>query len=178
MVFFGHLGITAGLLKLYENTLHKKLGGGKPLDYRAVLIGSVLPDLIDKPVGVFLFRNVFHNSRIFMHSLLVIALLFIAGLLLLKRRKNNKLLLLSVGCLIHIVLDSMWMFPGIFYWPFLGLQFPVRPAGDWAMEGFRHLLSDPLTLFSEIGGFFYISYLFMKAFIKHRFKTFLKEGIL
>ena len=41
----------------------------KHLDYRFLLIGSLLPDLIDKPIGGIFFYQTFQNGRIFAHTL-------------------------------------------------------------------------------------------------------------
>lgn len=72
MIFFGHLGITTGIVNCCEKILHKDKGlkNKISIDYRFVMLGSILPDMIDKPIGAFLFRNTFHNSRIFAHTLI------------------------------------------------------------------------------------------------------------
>lgn len=48
MIFFGHLGLTGLAAKAVEKSL-----GNIKIDYRVVFVGSILPDLIDKPIGRF-----------------------------------------------------------------------------------------------------------------------------
>jgi len=55
---------------------------GSHIDIRLLLIGSLLPDIIDKPTGQVLFRETFSNGRIFCHTLLFIILVTVIGLLL------------------------------------------------------------------------------------------------
>ena len=40
------------------------------IDIRLLLIGSLLPDIVDKPVGYFFFRDTFSNGKIFCTSLI------------------------------------------------------------------------------------------------------------
>jgi hypothetical protein len=49
-------------------------------DLRLLLVGSLLPDIIDKPVGQFFFRETFSNGRIFSHpSSFLPSLLFLGS---------------------------------------------------------------------------------------------------
>ncbi len=49
------------------------------VDYRLILLGSLLPDTIDKPVGLLILRDFFSNGRIFGHSFLFSLLILAAG---------------------------------------------------------------------------------------------------
>src|SRR4030042_1013686 len=40
------------------------------VDLRLLLVGFMLPDIIDKPVGQLLFRETFSSGRIFSHTLI------------------------------------------------------------------------------------------------------------
>lgn len=62
MLVFGHLGFTTGIFSLIEEKL------GYRIDYRVVFIGALLPDMIDKPLGMILLP--LHNGRVFAHTLL------------------------------------------------------------------------------------------------------------
>lgn len=173
MIFFGHLGITTGIVRICEKFTPKK---DLDIDYRYILVGSVLPDIIDKPIGAFFLRNVFHNSRIFAHSLLFgIALLCIGAY---RKSKCGKagILFLGIGSLIHQLLDSMWLYPKISLWPFLGLKFPARPEGSWVADDFTRLVSDPKYYGPELFGFIIIAYYFIKLVRNNGIKEFLKTG--
>ena len=174
MVFFGHLGITTGVFKACEAGLNKKRKS--PFDYRFILAGSLLPDLIDKPIGAVLFRGTFHNSRIFGHSLLFPAALALAGLPLMKKRKDARLLLLAGASFVHLILDSMWLFPRILFWPFLGFAFPERPPGNWAMEDLDRLLKDPAYFLPELTGLLILLFFFLRAARRKELGLFFKSG--
>jgi len=171
MVFFGHLGPTTAVFKLYEN-IHKK----ETIDYRFVLVGAILPDLIDKPIGAFLFRNTFHNSRIFGHTLLFSLLLLLIGLGRIKNNKGNRIFTLGISTSIHLVLDSMQLYKGILFWPLLGFKFPERPEGNWSEGTLQRLLTDPSYYLTEIVGFIIIMYFFVKLIKNKRLKEFIING--
>jgi hypothetical protein len=83
-------------------------------------IGAVLPDLIDKPVGFIIFGGVLDNGRIWCHSLLVAAIVLLAGLLAGKVRETPLLVAAAIGILSHQILDLMWRQPRTWYYPLLG----------------------------------------------------------
>lgn len=180
MIFFGHLGPTTALVNLLDNKLLKKKNNSQNIhiDYRMVMVGSVLPDLIDKPIGAFIFRGVFHNSRIFCHTLLFSVVLMLIGVFSANKTKNstNNFMILGFCSLIHQLLDSMWLFPGIFYWPLFGIRFPERPEGNWAAEGITRLLTDPAYFIPEIAGFIIMLYFFIRLIKKGKIKNFLSDG--
>lgn len=114
MFFFFHLftGIVLGYL--VAGILHDRRW------LIACAIGSVLPDLIDKPVGFILFGGVIDNGRIWCHALLVTAIVMAGGLLLWKYRRTPVLVAAAVGILSHQILDLMWRQPATWYYPLLG----------------------------------------------------------
>lgn len=171
MVFFGHLGITTGIMKM-----SKKVTNNVSIDYRIILIGSILPDLIDKPLGAFLFRSTFHNSRIFGHTLAFSIILLFVGLILLNKYKNKCILLLGICSVIHLILDSMWFYPSILFWPYFGWRFPVRPEGNWIKSDILRLLTDPAYYIPEIIGFLIILYYFVKLVKSKQIRTFINKG--
>jgi len=114
MYFFFHLftGIILGFL--IGDLLHNR---------RWIIpcaIGAVLPDLIDKPFGFIVFGGVIDNGRIWCHSLLVAAIVLLAGLLIWNMRKTPVLLAAAIGILSHQILDLMWRQPSTWYYPLLG----------------------------------------------------------
>jgi len=140
MFVFGHIGITLGAAVVISGSIQairipNNLPGrpalplkswieslGRFLDIRLLVIGSLLPDIIDKPIGIFLFGD----GRVFMHSLVVSCLITLAALYLYLRRRQTRLLALAGGMVSHLVLDSMWLSPYIFYWPGYGWAFPLE----------------------------------------------------
>jgi hypothetical protein len=91
-------------------------------DRRAVplcIIASILPDLIDKSLGL-LFPSVLGGGRTVFHSLMIVGVLIIGVLLFVRSRT----VLLGVGVagaiLLHQLFDEMWTLPANWYYPLLG----------------------------------------------------------
>jgi hypothetical protein len=103
----------------------------KYADIRFILVGSLLPDIIDKPVGLVLFRETFSNGRIFSHSLLFIVALGITGVFLYRRYHRSWLAALAAGTFMHLILDQMWHSPRTLLWPLYGFAFPRADITDW-----------------------------------------------
>ena len=84
-------------------------------DYRFVLVGALLPDLIDAPFG---------GARI-AHSLLASALALVVVMLTTRhrRRLRRSLLAIPIGTMLHLVLDGMWAETEVFWWPLFGADF-------------------------------------------------------
>jgi hypothetical protein len=125
MFFFFHLfaGIILGLL--IADLLH---------DRRWVIpfvIGSLLPDLIDKPFGYILFGDIIGSGRTYAHGLLFFIILLIAGILLWKYRSHPAGLALAAGILLHQILDLIWQDPKVWYYPLAG-PLKTRSVEDYA----------------------------------------------
>ena len=117
-------------------------------DLRWWITGSILPDIIDKPLGFFLFNN----GRIYSHTLLFAVLIFTAGLCLALSHRKKWLLGLSFGIFIHLILDFIWLNPQTFLWPFQGLYFPSYDNSNWLADIFQGLFNNPLIYIPEITG--------------------------
>lgn len=176
MIFFGHVGLTAAVVKGYEKIVQHCLKKPLSIDYRFVMIGSVLPDLIDKPIGAWLFRNTFHNSRIIGHTFLLVMLLILFGVFLLRQKKQQWLLLLGVGSAFHLIFDSMWDYSGTLFWPLFGFKFPERAEGDWLEMSFEALLHNPAVFLPELVGAAILIFFFIRLMIRKQLLTFIKEG--
>jgi hypothetical protein len=98
------------------------------VDYRLVLLGSLLPDIIDKPVGLLILGNFFKNGRIFCHTLLFSLLILVAGSYGYGWHRSTSLLWVGFGSLTHLVLDEMWRSPRTLALAPLWLGFPQRGA--------------------------------------------------
>lgn len=83
MLLFGHLGITLALASGLDKIIASGKGKGfsRLVDYRLVLIGSMLPDIIDKPLGI-AFPAALGSGRTVAHTFLFLFLLFCAGAVL------------------------------------------------------------------------------------------------
>jgi hypothetical protein len=84
------------------------------LDYRLVMLGSVLP------VG----EIVFGSPRLLHTLVFSVALLLVVMLATQKRRLlRRRLIGLPIGILMHLVLDGVWAQTQVFWWPFFGWSF-------------------------------------------------------
>jgi membrane-bound metal-dependent hydrolase YbcI (DUF457 family) len=127
-----------------------RLGHGR--DIRLLLLGSLLPDIIDKPLGQVLLRESLANGRIYSHTLLFLLLLSLIGLVLLRRRRQNGALLVAFGVLAHLVLDQMWWTPQTLLWPLYGLEFPRVFLPGWLERLLYSLQHDPAVFVPEAVG--------------------------
>ena len=172
MLILGHTGITLGAAVLLNGALrgghlpqkvpasnHTRSGRaswitsvGNYIDVRILLVGSLLPDIIDKPVGQFFFREAFSSGRIFSHTLLFLIVVSLAGLYLYQRHGKGWLLVLSFGTFTHLVLDQMWQAPSTLFWPFLGFVFARADLTNWVSIIFRALLTNPGVYVPELVG--------------------------
>ncbi len=104
------------------------------MDLRFLVLGALLPDLIDTPIGLVWFSTL-QSVRLAVHSLLAAGLVMTIVLLATRRgRPRKRWMPLAIGLLLHLVLDAMWNDPETLWWPFLGLDFtPAGPttAGDY-----------------------------------------------
>jgi hypothetical protein len=146
MLLFAHLGLTLAAGRLMSW-----------VDLAYLALGSMLPDIIDKPLGVLAFGTA-EQGRTFSHTLLFLMVLLALAVYL----KNVRIASVSGGILAHLVLDSMWKSPAILFWPLLG-NFP--PAQDLGiLDYFQTLLyslRNPVVWVPEALG---LSYLLFFAF--------------
>ena len=85
------------------------------LDYRLVVVGALLPDVVD---------GVFGGARA-MHSVLASVLLLVAVMVATTGRRplRRRLLAVPIGTFAHLILDGAWVRTKVFWWPFFGTSF-------------------------------------------------------
>ena len=86
------------------------------IDYRFLLVGAILPDLIDAPFGG---ARVAHSVTFAVAVLLVVMLATIG-----RRTWRRRLLFLPIGMLLHLVYDGAFTNTRVFWWPFSGVGLP------------------------------------------------------
>lgn len=172
MLLFGHLGLTVAGGRVVEKLARGKLAP----DYRVLLVGAVLPDLVDKPIGYVLMSSSFNNGRLFAHSLLFLAGLTLAGLLA-DGRARPVLLTLALGTAIHLALDYMWLLPTILLWPLLGWRLPSLPGGTWG-DVWLVLQRDPAIYLPEVIGALVLFYFPVRLWRRRAFGAFWRTGTL
>lgn len=162
MYALGELGIGLGLgwLVSFRNR--------SAVDFRLVLVGSILPDLIDKPLGALLHLD----ARLWAHSLL-----FLAAILLLSLWPALRgLRWVGFGDAVHLLVDLIWQQPMVALWPLLGVAFP--PGEQSFGSYFQILFTDPYVQFGEVVGTIILlaTAWYYHLFSWAAFRQFLRDG--
>jgi inner membrane protein len=179
------MGITLGAGTLIAGAVNRKnlheesfwlTSLSRYVDIRILLIGSLFPDIIDKPVGQYFFRDTFSNGRIFSHSLLFLLVLASAGFFLFKRYRQVWLLTLAAGTLSHLILDGMWTVPHTLFWPVMGFTFEKYELTNWLANVFQALFHQASAAIPELIGLFIILWFMTMLVWKKRTGVFLRYG--
>jgi len=153
------------------------------IDYRFILLGSMLPDLIDKPAGVLLSPIYVTNGRLITHTLLFLIIMICLGSFIAVKQRKLWGLYIVFGVLVHLSLDSMWLEPVVLLWPILGFGFPQTPGTGWdvwileALSTWRDMLFlQPQTYIPEIAGSIILVFFAARIIIMKRVKEFIYRG--
>ncbi|MCS7286716.1 MAG: hypothetical protein RMK30_02730 [Anaerolineae bacterium] len=145
MLPLAHIGLslaTFGFLR--------KKGFFKGLDYKKVALAAILPDLIDKPLAIFVFPES-KSALLFSHTLLLHLAVWVG--IALKNWRNLPYALAFSG---HLILDRIWEFPQTFFFPFRGWSFHRwRDVGSPEAFGkayFEVMMEHPELLVGEVVG--------------------------
>jgi len=200
MLLLAHTGITLGAAYILEQALRfrpksrdkniviaapkepypawNKLFSVK-VDYRFILLGSILPDLIDKPLGLFVLPGVVENLRTFSHTVLFLFLVILAAFLVYRKQNAAWGFFIAFGVLMHFLLDSMWLEPASLLWPFLGSTFYKYPGMDldsWLNMRFYDLTAKPEVYIPEAISFIIITFFFIKIVAEKKIRAFFLQG--
>ncbi len=147
-------------------------------DIRFLLLGSLLPDVIDKPLCMWLLKDSIGAGRAFSHSLLFLLIVAVAGRIVQRRWKSNWLLVIGFGVLVHLVLDSMWRAPQTLFWPVFGVHFPKDQMGflPWITGMLNGLFANPTELIVELLGFLLLLWCGYAIWRSGKMKRFLRTG--
>lgn len=124
--------------------------GNPRVDYRIVALASLLPDVIDKPIGRVFFVDHFESGRIFGHTLLLNVAVFCV-LFFMRGRAKRAFALVGISSLLHLALDGMWSEPRVFWWPGFGSTFPRDPSSG-GLFALVNPARDPALLVQEAIG--------------------------
>jgi inner membrane protein len=150
-MLFWHLGVTAAIVFVAL--------GWRRIDYRVVLLGAVLPDLIDKPLGRLLFDERFQSGHIFGHTLVFPLGLLLVIQLTLRGDRARRWYVLPIAVLLHLALDAMWTEPITLFWPAFGTQFPPAPVDQYWVDVLLRPFRVPLEGVKELIGLGLLVYL-------------------
>ncbi|MBN2077077.1 MAG: metal-dependent hydrolase [Dehalococcoidales bacterium] len=193
MLLFGHVGITAGAARLTDvaflpEVLQQNRSGFRyriasvlryfrdasgNLDYRMIIVGSMLPDIIDKPLFLLFSESGLFTGRSHAHTLIFAALLLSAGIL----SRKSWLLTLALANFTHLILDSLWENPEILLWPFLGGFEPYEAEG-WFSDIWYNLTHLPEIYIPEIIGLIVTGFLAYKIVKIMGINRFIRQGVI
>ena len=148
----------------------------KRINMRLLLVGSLLPDIIDKPIGQLLFKETLSNGRIFSHTLLFLILIALFGLFYYRHYGKIWPLFLSFGTFMHLILDQMWRIPKTLFWPILGVKFERIDSTGYIERIWHGLFSDPTTYIPDLLGLFILVWFFGILLYMRTFYAFIKYG--
>ncbi|HEX2050225.1 MAG TPA: metal-dependent hydrolase [Actinomycetota bacterium] len=165
-----HLGVGAALVYV---TL-----GRRRVDYRFVLLGAVLPDVVDGLLGLVLFDG--PAGRWAAHSLVAVLVVALAVILGTRGERRLAWFGIPVGWLTHLVADGMWSAPETFLWPAFGGSFSDAPREPYSWD----LVTDPLAHLStwgaEVAGALLLAWFWVAFRLGEdgRARLFLRDGYL
>ncbi len=174
MLVFGHLGFTLLFAFIVFSLLKEKV------DYRFILVGALLPDLLDKPIGEYIFYSTFQNGRIFGHTMLFVFMLAGVGMLLNERYRAGAVEALALGSLLHIAEDRVWLTQGTLFWPLLGWEFPRYGIEDYAGYILYVIFHEPSAYVPEILGIIILAAFILRfrLYKPEKARLFLSKGTL
>lgn len=195
MNVLGHVGLTLAVAYGADRLIRESMADGSsgarlsrldrlkkrllmPLDYRIVIVGALLADLIDKPLGFWLAPElVNHGTRSFAHTVVFASALLIAAIVA-TSMWTNRLLVVSLASAWHLVLDGMWRTREIALWPFYGWTLPV--VGERAFSEYSSSYLSRLAEFYkepwELAGAVVILLFVTRILFRRDIKAFIRSG--
>jgi len=129
------------------------------VDVRFLLLGAIIADLIDMPIGTILFADRYSTGELWSHTLIIPTVYMVAVVASTRRgRARRAWMALGIGWMIHILLDGMWFDQKVFLWPFFGWEMPSGQALYWPLA-WERALSDPWRWVLETVGLSYLLWL-------------------
>jgi len=113
-------------------------------DRRAVIVcifGSILPDLVDKSLGL-LFPSVLGGGRTVFHALVIIIVILLCMLVFFPSTARWAGAGMAGAVLLHQIMDEMWTLPADWFWPLLG-PFTGHMSPDYIGFYFWYEITSP-----------------------------------
>ena len=106
--------------------------GRARIDYRWILVGAVLPDIVDGGLNLaFLHEPAARGPA---HSIAAVVAVAVVVLIATRGPRRLSLFGLAVGWLLHLVADGMWAAPETFLWPAFGTGFSETPVEPYSWD--------------------------------------------
>ena len=152
--------------------------GRRRIDYRYILIGAVLPDVVDGTLGLFFFGG--PQGRWIAHSILAVVVVTVLVLIGFRGERRQSRVGIGVGWLLHLVADGMWRAPKTFLWPAFGWDFAASPREPYSWDVFVDPLAHLGTWGGELVGLAVLAWFWIAFRLgqEGRAKQFLADGYL
>ena len=149
MLFAGHVGLTLAVAKYGPRAIADIRRRLRPtadsrtfkplwterLDDRALAVGAILPDIVDKPLALFIAPTlVGYSLRSYGHTLAFAVILLAVGVALAAWTKRRWPVVLALSSAGHLILDMMWFSHRILLWPLSGYTFSPRSIHQWGPD--------------------------------------------
>ncbi|MBM4432487.1 MAG: metal-dependent hydrolase [Chloroflexi bacterium] len=161
----------AARLEYLLNRIGKQVGA---VDYRLVIFGSLLPDIIDKPLWFFSGGDILPSGYGYGHTFLFNLVLLAIGLILVRYPKSG-LLIISLSSFLHLIWDEIWKVPVTLWWPLLGPFQKLQTAG-WVSHVFDQLFSRPGVYVPELIGLIIVLVIVGRLVARKHFGKFTRNG--
>lgn len=152
--------------------------GRRRIDYRWILAGAVLPDVVDAVlVGL---GGLGAAGRGPAHSVLAPSVVAVVVMIALRGPRRLAVFGLAVGWLAHLVADGMWLAPETFLWPAFGGAFSSGPGEPYSIDLVLRPWDHLGTVAAELGGAAILAWFWVAFRLGHegRFALFLQDGYL
>jgi len=173
-----HSGITLGAAYAVDKSVRSP---ALKVDYRFVLLGALLPDIIDKPLGHLFFPQALASGHTFAHTLLFLLLVTLIGIIVYRIKAQQWGRCLAFGVLMHFILDSLWLDPVTLFWPLLSPSFPRHEELDFFAvlnRWLRNLLTSATVFIPEIAGAVILAFFAVRAVAHKKERAFILDGAL
>jgi len=178
MYLLAHTGITMGAARVVEKAVNRPWFR---LDYRFILLGSLLPDIVDKPLGIIIFPEDISNGRTFLHTLIFLVLTILLGIFIYRWKNALWGFCIAFGVLIHFIMDAMWTDPITLFWPFIQPAFEKHPGIEFfsIVRSWVYILEmEPRIFLPEMAGLIILTFFAVKVIKEKRVMFFIKTGYL
>lgn len=151
--------------------------GRRRIDYRFILLGAILPDVID---GIHALVSGDGFVRWVSHSLLTVVVVAVVIILAFKAETRLAVFGIAVGWLLHLVADAMWEAPKTFLWPAFGTEFDQTSIEPYSWDLFLHPFDHVGLWLGELAGLAILAWFWVAFRLGEddRLQLFMKDGYL
>ena len=150
MIFFGHLGFSSMGTYLTRKVSTSQRSFQHSFRWRYILLFSILPDIIDKPLQFII--PAFEVGRSIGHSILGLCILW--GIITWKKLSPYYVL----SYLVHFICDQQWEHLPSLLWPLWGVH--IYPPEILTRAEYWQKVFSPIHLLFELVGIAFLVYIF------------------